>query len=106
MGRTIYFFLHCLFSFLSFNAPTARLLTIAFDYILIYNDTLLALKNITWDGVQQDRDHVDDFSSPTTIKRAWGTLAGSSVIRKTHTERELILCERDVERTYGAAICA
>jgi carboxypeptidase D len=64
------------------------------DMILIYNGTLLAIQNMTWLGEQGFRhgpDAFNDFYVPYHNELNLGTIAGSGVMGKTHTERKLTI---------------
>ncbi|KPI41427.1 Carboxypeptidase cpdS [Cyphellophora attinorum] len=74
------------------------------DMILIWNGTLVAVQNMTWNGAQgfstapSEWDdfyvpyHENNYDDPT----AAGTLAGAGVMGQTHTERGLTLVTIDL----------
>jgi carboxypeptidase D len=64
------------------------------DFILMYNGTLLAIQNMTWggkQGFQKGPAHFDDFYVPYHNELNLGSIAGSGIMGKTHTERGLTL---------------
>lgn len=69
------------------------------DFILQYNGTLLAIQNMTWNGMQgfqEGPDQFDDFYVPYHTDYQLGTLAGAGVMGQTHTERGLTLVTVDL----------
>lgn len=69
------------------------------DFILLYNGTLLAIQNMTWNGqqgFQQGPDQFDDFYVPYHEEYQLGTLAGAGVMGQYHTERGLTLVTIDL----------
>lgn len=64
------------------------------DFILLYNGTLVAIQNMTWNGqqgFQSGPESFDDFYVPYHTDYYLGTVAGAGVMGKTHTERGLTL---------------
>lgn len=64
------------------------------DFVLLYNGTLIAIQNMTWNGAQgfqEGPETWDDFYVPYHDMGALGTLAGAGNMGKTHTERGLTL---------------
>ena len=64
------------------------------DYILLYNGTLMAIQNMTWNGqqgFQQGPSTFKDFYVPYHEEYQQGSIAASGVMGKYHTERGLTL---------------
>jgi len=69
------------------------------DFILQYNGTLLAIQNMTWNGMQgfqQGPSTFDNFYVPYHEDYQQGTLAGAGVMGQYHTERGLTLVTVDL----------
>lgn len=69
------------------------------DFILLYNGTLMAIQNMTWNGqlgFQQGPDQFDDFFVPYHDNADLGSIAGAGVMGQYHSERGLTLVTVDL----------
>ena len=67
------------------------------DFILIYNGTLLAVQNMTWNGSQGFSEPPNkDFFVPYHTDYELADLAGSGVMGQYHTERGLTVVTVDL----------
>ncbi|KAI9768851.1 MAG: hypothetical protein M1840_004665 [Geoglossum simile] len=60
------------------------------DMVLMSNGTLLAIQNMTWNGMQGfQSEPKEDFFVPYHVDTSISTIAGAGIMGTTHTERSL-----------------